>query len=195
MKSEHPFEGPVPDGGGDAPYEWIDEWLCEYVDGTMDPSLEAVFEQYVEANPELKAHVERLQQTRDLLCECGRSADPTADVEPAACPETACDEPASSAPASETERTRPVVALGVVSSIAVAFALGLLVGATMVTPTAPLSSSSPTAIEQTTSPSEAPPRRARAAPQVERPLLRRTAPFATSDSTERPSPLTTIGLP
>ena len=192
MNSEHPFEGPVPDGGGDAPYEWIDEWLCEYVDGTMDPSLEAVFEQYVEANPELKAHVERLQQTRDLLCECGRSAGPTADVEPEACPETACDGPASSAP--EAERPRPVVALGVVSSIAVAFVFGLLVGATMGGPASPLSSAAPS-VERTASPSEVPPRRARAAPQAERPLLRRAAPFTASDSTERPPPLTTIGLP
>ena len=194
MNSEPPFEGPVPDGGGDAPYEWIDEWLCEYVDGTMDPSLEAVFEQYVEANPELKAHIERLQQTRELLCECGRSAGPTADVEPEDCPEAACEFPSPAPPAPDAERARPVVALGVVSSIAVAFVFGLLVGATMVGPASPLSSAPPSA-ERTASPSEVPPRRVQAAPQAERPLLRRAAPFTTSDSTERPSPLTTIGLP
>ncbi|WP_176521845.1 hypothetical protein [Longimonas halophila] len=27
-----------PPGDGDPPYGWIDEWLCEYVDGTMDPA-------------------------------------------------------------------------------------------------------------------------------------------------------------
>jgi anti-sigma factor RsiW len=48
-------------------YKRIDEWLCEYVDGTTDPSLEPVFEKYVEANPELKAHVERLRKTREVL--------------------------------------------------------------------------------------------------------------------------------
>lgn len=58
-------------GGGDA-YDWIGEWLCEYVDGTMDPSMQAVFEEYMEANPELAEHVERLCRTRTLLngCEC-----------------------------------------------------------------------------------------------------------------------------
>jgi len=62
-----PFEGDVPDDGTEPTYEWIDEWLCEHVDGTMDPSLEPVFEKYVEANPELKAHVERLRKTREVL--------------------------------------------------------------------------------------------------------------------------------
>ena len=58
-------------GEGDA-YDWIGEWLCEYVDGTMDPSMQAVFEEYMEANPELAEHVERLCRTRALLngCEC-----------------------------------------------------------------------------------------------------------------------------
>ena len=54
----------------DCPYSWISEWLCEYVDGTMDPSMQAVFEEYMEANPELADHVERLCRTRTLLSEC-----------------------------------------------------------------------------------------------------------------------------
>ena len=56
--------------GDDGSYEWIGEWLCEYVDGTMDPSMQAVFEEYMEANPELADHVERLCRTRLLLSEC-----------------------------------------------------------------------------------------------------------------------------
>ena len=61
---------------GDCPYAWISEWLCEYVDGAMDPSMEAVFEEYMEANPELAEHVERLCHTRTLLseCDCDREA-------------------------------------------------------------------------------------------------------------------------
>jgi anti-sigma factor RsiW len=61
---------------GDCPYAWISEWLCEYVDGTMDPSMEAVFEEYMEANPELAEHVKRLCHTRTLLseCDCDREA-------------------------------------------------------------------------------------------------------------------------
>lgn len=56
--------------GDDCPYSWLNEWLCEYVDGTMDPSVRAVFEEYLEANPELAEHVERLCRTRSLLCQC-----------------------------------------------------------------------------------------------------------------------------
>ena len=55
---------------GDCPYSWLNEWLCEYVDGTMDPSLRAVFDEYLKANPELAEHVERLCRTRTLLCQC-----------------------------------------------------------------------------------------------------------------------------
>jgi anti-sigma factor RsiW len=64
-----------PSGCGGS-YEWIGEWLCEYVDGTMDPSMQAVFEEYIEANPDLAAHVERLCRTRSLLsdCECREQA-------------------------------------------------------------------------------------------------------------------------
>jgi ferric-dicitrate binding protein FerR (iron transport regulator) len=71
-----PGDAPLGDegalAGGDGSYEWIGEWLCEYVDGTMDPSMQAVFEEYIEANPELAAHIERLCRTRSLLgsCEC-----------------------------------------------------------------------------------------------------------------------------
>jgi len=192
MNSENPFEGPVPDGG-DAPYDWIDEWLCEYVDGTMDPSLEAVFEQYVEANPELKAHIERLQQTRDLLSECGRSRAPSPDAEPEPRMDEGPASPPASASVSDTVRNRPVVAAGMVSSIALAFVVGLLVGATMMRPASPVSSTAPSVDRVTRS--APPPQRLQPAVQEDRPLRPRAAPFAASDSTERPSPLTTIGLP
>ncbi|MEF8796365.1 MAG: hypothetical protein V5A22_00360 [Salinivenus sp.] len=191
MNSENPFEGPVPDGG-DAPYDWIDEWLCEYVDGTMDPSLEAVFEQYVEANPELKAHIERLQQTRDLLSECGRSRDPSPNVETEPQADQTRTSPSASASVSDTVRNRPVVAAGMVSSIALAFVVGLLVGATMMRPAAPVSSTA-SPVDRVSRSAPAP--RLQPAVQDDRPLRPRAAPFATPDSTERPSPLTTIGLP
>ncbi len=51
-------------------YAWLSEWLCEYVDGTMDPSVRAVFEEYLAANPALREHVDRLCRTRDLLGQC-----------------------------------------------------------------------------------------------------------------------------
>ncbi len=45
----------------------MDELLCEYVDGTMDPGVRQVFEEYMQDNPELAEHVENLRETRDLL--------------------------------------------------------------------------------------------------------------------------------
>ncbi|MEX1055638.1 MAG: hypothetical protein WED81_06380, partial [Rhodothermales bacterium] len=53
-----------------------DEFLCEYVDGTMDPVVKQVFEEYLHSNPDLQAHVECLRNTRMILCSyaCGRHA-------------------------------------------------------------------------------------------------------------------------
>ncbi len=48
-----------------------DEFLCEYVDGTMDPLVREVFEEYLRMNPDLKDHVRCLQNTRMLLCRYG----------------------------------------------------------------------------------------------------------------------------
>jgi hypothetical protein len=46
----------------------MDEFLCEYVDGTMDHRVRVVFEEYLAVDPLLAAHVRRLQETRALLC-------------------------------------------------------------------------------------------------------------------------------
>ncbi|MEM1127959.1 MAG: hypothetical protein AAGI71_15020 [Bacteroidota bacterium] len=57
--------------GSSAPnrqYVWLDEFLCEYVDGTMDPAARLAFDEYLAANPELAAHVQRLCETKALLC-------------------------------------------------------------------------------------------------------------------------------
>ena len=50
-----------------------DEFLCEYVDGTMDPVVKEVFEEYLQSNPDLREHVECLRNTRMILCRyaCG----------------------------------------------------------------------------------------------------------------------------
>ena len=56
------------------PYDdGLDEYLCEYVDGTMDPTVRRAFEEFLGANPALAAHVERLQRTR-MLCTRQRCA-------------------------------------------------------------------------------------------------------------------------
>lgn len=56
---------------GDDDQSGLDELLCEYVDGTMDPAVRDVFEEYLRANPELADHVARLHETRMLLCRYG----------------------------------------------------------------------------------------------------------------------------
>lgn len=49
----------------------LDELLCEYVDGVMDPDVRVVFEEYLASEPNLAAHVSQLCDTRDLLCSFG----------------------------------------------------------------------------------------------------------------------------
>jgi anti-sigma factor RsiW len=197
MDSETPFEDPAPDDGNDAPYQWLDEWLCEYVDGTMDPSLEAVFEQYVEANPELKAHVERLQKTRDLLCQCSRSADVSPEEEPSDWPPDAEPPPPPPSPSSPPDDTRPTVVIGMVSSIAVALVVGFLAGATMVSPSAFSLSSASSPVEQaTTAPAPGPSWQQVQAPVPSARPLRGSGSRSSTDSTEQPSStLTPIGRP
>jgi len=193
---ERPSDGEAPNEGGPS-YEWLDEWLCEYVDGTMDPSLEAVFEQYVEADPELKAHVERLRQTRELLrgCDAPDEADSVSQAELSCAVEEDLFQSSTVLP--EEIGAPSTVAVGLVSSIAVALVVGFLAGSMFVEPTS--RSPAPTAgvVEtQSSSPSsrsEAPPRRptrpASTPPQAasfsgHEPLFLRptTAPAATEDT-------------
>ncbi len=62
----------MPNGYSDSkPYDASnleDEFLCEYVDGTMDPLVRNVFEEYVRVNPGMEEHIECLRRTRRLLC-------------------------------------------------------------------------------------------------------------------------------
>ena len=53
---------------GENDFSDLDEWLCEYVDGTIDPVVRQALEEYMQVNPALAGHVERLRQTRNLLC-------------------------------------------------------------------------------------------------------------------------------
>lgn len=181
-------------GDGDEPsYEWLDEWLCEYVDGTMDPSLEAVFEQYVEANPELKAHVKRLQETRELLCNCGLPKEPVPDLAIEGNPEGEHDAPPVSAP--ETAQHLPLTAFGFVSSVTAALVIGFLMGAMIGAPsTTPLATDreadnpkpGPTVRHSTPQTKTAPPRLL---------LHRPPTSFPATDSTHSPSRITTIDAP
>ena len=58
-------------GDGDCSYSWLDELLCEYVDGTMDRAVRQAFEEYLHTDPVLAQQVECLRCTRTLLCRHG----------------------------------------------------------------------------------------------------------------------------
>ena len=60
----------------------LDEWLCEYVDGTIDPVVCQALEEYMQHNPELASHVERLRETRHLLCQYGCSYQAPSGLQP-----------------------------------------------------------------------------------------------------------------
>jgi anti-sigma factor RsiW len=168
---QRPFDGD-PSGDGAPSYEWLDEWLCEYVDGTMDPSMEAVFEQYVEANPELKAHVERLQQTREILCGCDASESEPSNLEPDG--DVEWDDESIQAPPvlADPSGERPGDRRGIAASIAVALIVGFLAGSVLVDPS--MLSPAPTAeavdadgAAQDAVRDAAPPRSGRSAPAVQ----------------------------
>ncbi len=46
----------------------LDEWLCEYVDGTIDTPARLALEEYMRVNPALAQHVQCLLQAKKLLC-------------------------------------------------------------------------------------------------------------------------------
>ena len=200
MNADSPFEGDVPRDGDEPGYQWLDEWLCEYVDGTMDPSLNAVFEQYVEANPELKAHVQRLKETRDLLCNCGLSEEPPPDVEANVRREVQGDMRQSASSDAHSARGPIVARVGFVSSVTAALVIGVLVGAVVVRPLPPAltsqeSSPDPVAVESELGP----PSQHNVQPvEWEQPssLLRPSSiSFSAADTTEPPSAITNIGTP
>lgn len=128
MREEHSI------GDDNCPYSWLNEWLCEYVDGTMDPSLRRVFDEYVEANPELKAHVERLRHTRELLCQCSRRSQQEAsdEVRARVQEQIECDMLRTPGSLRDVVRERPVTAFA--STLMVALVVGMFAGATLFAP-------------------------------------------------------------
>ena len=53
---------------GDSASQWLDELLCEYVDGTMDRVVRGAFEECLRKDQHLAERVECLRFTRSLLC-------------------------------------------------------------------------------------------------------------------------------
>lgn len=48
----------------------LDEYICDYVDGTMDPAMRNSFEEYLAANPHVAEHIETLVRASDMLRSC-----------------------------------------------------------------------------------------------------------------------------
>ena len=67
---------------GEHDFADLDEWLCEYVDGTIDPAVCKALEEYMQLNPELATHVEQLCETRHLLCQYGCSYQAPSGLQP-----------------------------------------------------------------------------------------------------------------
>lgn len=145
MSNDAPFSDDLPSsspGDSDQPYGWIDEWLCEYVDGTMDPALEAVFTSYVEANPQLKEHIEELQQTRDLLKQCRHVPGECTSPDHACtevCNQVESDLLCSKLSLREALDQRPQFTAGLFASVITALVIGVVVGATVIRPMPPSS--------------------------------------------------------
>lgn len=49
----------------------LDEFLVEYVDGTMDPVVQKAFEDFLRVYPEIRAQVDCLSSVRTQLCRLG----------------------------------------------------------------------------------------------------------------------------
>ncbi len=167
MDDAHLFAYDDADAPSPPPYTWLDEWLCEYVDGTMDASLEAVFEDYVEANPELHAHVERLRRTRRLLCRCSAPRDGEACSE-RVCKrvetEVECDFLRARRSLSAAACRHPGLVTMYASSVVVALVVGLWAGATLLAPAPPSVRPAAAAATAAQAPAVAPARRAAARP-------------------------------
>lgn len=161
------------DDAHDGPsYHWLDEWLCEYVDGTMDPSLRAVFDEYLDANPALAEHVERLRRTRDLLCACGqkpaaecRATQATRDR---VCGQVEYDLLRAPRSLIEAAHEHPTFVAAYASSVLLALVVGLWAGATLWAdaPTAPRHSAASPDASGAVAASRAAARTAKAPPAV-----------------------------
>lgn len=121
------YEATSPNAG-----DALDEFLCEYVDGTMDPHTRLAFEEVLYSNPDLLARVEALRHTRALLCHYGGRC-------PCQAPEgfqvklqqrLACEMLRSDQPVSSPITHRLQTAVSVASALAVLLVAAVAVGGT-----------------------------------------------------------------
>ncbi len=69
------------DGQAEPLDEGMDEFLCEYVDGSMDPVVLQAFEEYLRANPQMAAHAQCLCQAKALLSTQVPCPHPTSELQ------------------------------------------------------------------------------------------------------------------
>lgn len=106
-----------------------DEFLCEYVDGTMDPSVRDAFEEYLRANPALAEHVERLRHTRMLLCQYGCQCKAPQGLQNRLRRELACEMIRTQMPLFPIVTSRLQAVAAFTSGMVVMLVLGMMVGA------------------------------------------------------------------
>ena len=125
------------DESDDPLLDGLDEYLCEYVDGTMDPAVRASFEDYMAQNPKVAAHVRELQALRQALCRYGcRIQAPVGMHYRLRCRLQNEDLEGASTPV--TERLTTLAAW--TSLLVCVVALGITIGSTLVEPTVALES-------------------------------------------------------
>ncbi len=120
-------------GDGDCPCSWLDELLCEYVDGTMDPAVRAAFEECLSTDPVLAQQVERLRRTRTLLCHHGGRVRAPQDLQARVRRQLAWEMVYAQPPSFSQAALRLGAFVAAGSVVAAVVMAGLLVGATWLT--------------------------------------------------------------
>lgn len=163
-------------GEGDCTYSWLDELMCEYVDGTMDPAVRESFEEVLAGDPRLARQVERLRRTRSLLCEHGWHIQAPRGLQARVRQRLACEMMRPQQPAWSVAVSRLGRAAVWASVMGVMLLVGLLVGATLSADESPAVAAETTAAPAARRPASALPRAAMT-PRLHRSSLRRVPLF------------------
>ena len=113
---------------GDCSHTWLDELLCEYVDGTMDPVVRTAFEEVLRRDADLADQVERLRCTRTLLCRHGCQMQAPHGLQTRMRQRLACELMRAQQPAWPVVVHRLGAAAMIASAMGVVLMLGMLAG-------------------------------------------------------------------
>ena len=118
-------------GEGDCSQPWLDELLCEYVDGTMDADVRAVFEELLRRDDGLARQVEHLRSTRHLLCRHACHAPAAQRVKARIRHRVACEMMGGQRPVLADVAERLGTAAMVASAMSLMLLAGMLAGMTL----------------------------------------------------------------